>query len=99
MAKIEGQEEEKNIGIEIEKGESPGVRKRKLVWNTREAMMIIYSIKANRELIEEIENLKPKECSWESVRDAGLAKDLIRSGGWSIEEGWYFEGNKARKGG
>lgn len=62
-------------------------------------MTIVYSIKANRELIEEIENLKLKERSWESARDVGLTRDLIRSGGGSIEGGWYLEGNEAGKGG
>ncbi|KAF8428015.1 hypothetical protein BGX38DRAFT_1334691 [Terfezia claveryi] len=96
---VEGREEDVGIEIEVEEVEGPGVRKWKPVWDSREAMTIVYSIKTNGKLIEEIENLKPKERSWESARDVGLARDLIRSGGGSIEGGWYLEGNEAGKGG
>ncbi|RPB21375.1 hypothetical protein L211DRAFT_851551 [Terfezia boudieri ATCC MYA-4762] len=71
----------------------------KSVWDSREAMTIIYGIKRNGEVLEEINALGPKERSWKSARDAKVARDWIKAGGGCIEGGWYLDGDEAGGGG
>ncbi|RPB20664.1 hypothetical protein L211DRAFT_870415 [Terfezia boudieri ATCC MYA-4762] len=81
--------------------ESMGMKNRswKPVWDPREAMMIVYGIKANGEVLEEINALGLKERSWKSAKDTKVARDLIKAGGDYIEGGWYLDGNEAGSGG
>ncbi|KAF8446864.1 hypothetical protein BGX38DRAFT_1270857 [Terfezia claveryi] len=74
--------------MEVER-EGTGIKNRswKPVWDTREAMTIIYGIKMNGEVLEEINALGPKERSWKSARDAKVARNMIKAGGGCIEGG------------
>lgn len=50
-------------------------------------MTIVYGIKANGEVLEEINALGPKKRSWKSAKDTKVARDLIKAGRDYIEGG------------
>ncbi|RPB27288.1 hypothetical protein L211DRAFT_893954 [Terfezia boudieri ATCC MYA-4762] len=84
----EGEPREKEGEMEVDE-EGKGMKNRSWgpIWDSREAITIVWSIKTNGEVLEEINALRPKERSWKTAKDASVARDLIKAGGGCIEGG------------
>ncbi|KAF8445101.1 hypothetical protein BGX38DRAFT_1271502 [Terfezia claveryi] len=96
----EGEEKEyKDKSDDLEEENMKASIEASLVGNSLKVITIIYSIKTNREVLEEINALRPKKCSWKSARNTEVARDLIKVGEDYIKEEWYLEGDKASSGG
>ncbi|RPB18350.1 hypothetical protein L211DRAFT_854208, partial [Terfezia boudieri ATCC MYA-4762] len=100
---LEGQGHSKEEEDEDMEGEDEGTEDKRNSWKRihepRTELEVVESIRENAKVLEELAGLRKEERSWRSKQQGSVARNLIISGGESIEGGWCIDGTVEGRGG